>query len=371
MNAIAWTLLSASLIAADPSAPAMNSVRIAPNLDAKEPQLAVDSAGRAHATFGVEGAVHYAVSADGGKSFSDPLRVGSAQALALGMRRGPRIAATGDSVIIAAIGGEMGGGRDGDVLVWRSGDRGANWSGPEKANAVSGSAREGLHALAAGPDGRVACVWLDLREDGTTLYGAISKDGGATWNKDKLVYRSPDQTVCECCHPSAAYGSDGRLRLMWRNQIAGKRDLFFTESDSDGASFEPARKLGHGSWKLAACPMDGGALAVGPKGEVATVWRRANRVYAAAPGQPERELGLGLNPWAAYGPDGLYVMWLERKNGRLFASLPSSSKPVVLAEEATDPVAASGPGGAGPVIAAWQSPRKSAGSFARRLDLAP
>ena len=369
MNATFWPLFAASLIAAAPDA--AGPVPIAPGLNVKEPQIAVDGAGRAHIAFGIENAIYQVVSADGGKSFSAPVRVGSVQALALGMRRGPRIAATGDSVIIAAIGGESGGGRDGDLLVWRSGDRGANWTGPQKANSVSGSAREGLHALAAGPDGRVACVWLDLREKGTTLYGAISQDGGATWGKDKLVYRSPDQTICECCHPSAAYGLDGRLRLMWRNQIEGNRDLFLTESNSDGAMFDPARKLGQGSWPLDACPMDGGALAVGPQGEVATVWRRADRVYAAAPEKPERELGRGLNPWAAYGPNGLYAVWLERKNGRLLALLPSSSKPVVLAEEATDPVVASGPGGAAPVLAAWQGPRKSAGGFALRLDLAP
>ncbi len=44
--------------------------------------------------------------------------------------------------------------------------------------------------------------WLDLREKGTVLYASKSMDHGETWSKNILVYRSPDGSICECCHPS-------------------------------------------------------------------------------------------------------------------------------------------------------------------------
>ena len=81
---------------------------------------------------------------------------------------------------------------DGDVLAWRSIDGGASWSGPRRVNGVEGSAREGLHALAAGPDGSLFCAWVDLRDGRAEVYGARSADGGASWEPDVLIYRSPD-----------------------------------------------------------------------------------------------------------------------------------------------------------------------------------
>ena len=65
------------------------------------------------------------------------------------------------------------------------------------------------------------------------------------------------------------------------------------QSSNGGASFGQAQKLGTGSWKLNACPMDGGALSIGEQGEVQTVWRRQNKIFAATPGMPEHEIGEG------------------------------------------------------------------------------
>ncbi|KAJ3054740.1 hypothetical protein HK102_011471, partial [Quaeritorhiza haematococci] len=53
---------------------------------------------------------------------------------------------------------------------------------------------------------------------------------------------------------------------MWRNSLKGARDLFLADSSDGGRTFSPAEKLGRGTWPLNACPMDGGAVAVGPAG---------------------------------------------------------------------------------------------------------
>lgn len=324
-----------------------------PDRDAKQPHAAVDPDGRIYVVFGLGNSIRLAASEDGGKTFRVST-VGSVGSLALGMRRGPRIVATAKALVVTAIGGAKGGGQDGDVLAWRSVNHGKTWAGPTRVNAIEGSAREGLHGMASGPDGSVFCTWLDLRNKGTEIYGALSKDDGATWMNDALVYRSPDKTVCECCHPSVAFGGDGTLHVMWRNQLRGNRDLYLTSSKDGGKTFGAAGKLGRGTWLLKGCPMDGGAVAAGPDGQVDTVWMRAGSMFAATPGGEEQELGRGVQGWTAIGPDGPYRIWLESRPGELLSLTPRDKSPVLLAENASDPMVASGPKG-GPVVIVWES----------------
>lgn len=335
--------------------------------DGKQPQVAVDTGGRIYVVFGRANEVRLASSGDGGRRY-DVTTVGRVGALSLGMRRGPRVVVAGDAVVVTAIGGDEGKGRDGDVLAWRSSDGGNTWGGPRRINSVGGSAREGLHGMAAGPNGRIFCTWLDLRAGRTEIYGSLSRDGGATWEGDALIYRSPDGSVCECCHPSAAYGSDGTLYVMWRNSLGGSRDLYLSRSDDDGKTFHAAEKLGRGTWPLAACPMDGGAVAAGPAGEVETVWMRAGSMFAARPGVPERPLGRGVQGWATLGTGGLHAVWLEGRPGRLLHLGPGAAAPRVLVERAGDPAIAAAPGGRGPVVAAWEVPGRGKGIEAMVID---
>jgi hypothetical protein len=274
------------------------------------------------------------------------------------MRRGPRIVARGKALAVSAIYGREGRGRDGELLAWRSQDGGKTWQGPATVNDVPGAAREGLHAMAAAPDGTLACVWLDMRGRGTTLYGSFSRDGGATWSRNQLVYRSPDGTICECCHPSAAYDRSGRLHVMWRNALGGARDMYLSTSSDGGKTFSPARKLGKGTWPLDACPMDGGALAVS-SGRLGhdLLAARAARCSCALPASRSGGSAAASRAGPPGPPAVLRLAWLRRRNGALLALPPgarSSDAPVVLAREADDPVVASSPSGTGPVIVVWQ-----------------
>lgn len=337
-----------------------------PDRGAKQPQVAVDPAGRVYVAFGRGDTIRLATSTDRGKTFAVST-VGSTGSLALGMRRGPRVAATEDAVVVTAIGGTKGKGRDGDVLAWRSTDAGKTWEGPARVNSVVGSAREGLHGMASGPGGRVFAAWLDLRDRRTEIYGAMSKDGGKTWEPDALVYRSPEKSVCECCHPSAAFAPDGTLHVMWRNSLKGARDLYLASSGDGGKSFRPAEKLGRGTWALNACPMDGGSVAANPDGRVETVWMRAGSIFAARPGEPERDLGRGVQGWNAAGPNGAYSVWLEKRPGRLLALAPGGGPAMILSEQAGDPAIAAAPGGRGPVVAVWESKSGEGGILAQVL----
>ena len=341
---------------------AADPVTVVPEKDlagARQPQAAVDPSGKVYVVFGVGNAVYCAASRDGGKSYDPPAKVGDAGVLALGMRRGPRVAATDKAVVVTAIGGKEGKGRDGDVLAWRSADGGKTWQGPVKVNTVEAAAREGLHGLAASPDGKFYCVWLDLRTKLMQVYGAASADGG-TWENERLIYESPDGPVCPCCQPSVVYDLRGGLHVMWRNDLAGARDMYLISSKDNGKEFGKAVKLGRGTWPLNRCPMDGGALAGNADGHVETIWMRNKEVFRCAAGRAEASLGKGEQPWAAAGPGGFYLVWIVSRPGELRALLPGSDKPVRLAEQATDPVVTAAPNGKGPVVAVWEEGKMGA-----------
>jgi hypothetical protein len=326
------------------------AVQIAPDNPAvpyRQPQLAVTKE-LAGVTFGGGNAVYFAGSRDQGKTFSKPVKVGEASALALGRHRGPRIAIDGNAIVISAVVAGRSGGAEGDLVAWRSTDGGRSWSPPLTLNEVPNSAREGLHAMAAG-NGVTFAAWLDLRNRATQLFGARSSDGGATWSKNVLIYQSPDGHICECCHPSVTVDARGHVYAMWRNWLGGARDMYLARSTDGGLTFQKAEKLGHGTWPLNACPMDGGAIAVDSKGSVVSVWRRAKEVFLARPGQPETRLDEGIDAALALGPDGAYLAWSAGHGLRV--KTPAKDQPAMLAEHGAFVHVA----GSGPVLAAWET----------------
>lgn len=271
-----------------------------------QPQLAAVG-DDVYVTFGHIDTISVARSEDTGATFGPAVTLPGSGRLSLGMHRGPRVAGTSRAVMVAAVIGAKGGGADGDVVVFRSTDRGATWTTPVVINDVPGAAREGLHAMATGPSGLVVIAWLDLRNGGTQIYAAVSRDHGATWAPDALVYASPGGAVCECCHPSLAIAPSGGVAVMFRNNLDGNRDMYVARS-IDGRTFTPAVKLGTGSWPINACPMDGGAITFDGRDVLAT-WRRENDVYLTTAAVAERRLGQGRDPVVAQAGPHRDVAW--------------------------------------------------------------
>lgn len=322
---------------------------------AQQPQLAFDPAGRLYVAFGAAEDIYVCKSVDQGKTYSVPVKVGHVTKLALGMRRGPRIVANENSIVVTAIGHGSG-----NLMAWRSEDSGKTWSGAVDINDQPKAAREGLHAMAIGTDGLIFCTWLDLRNDRTQIYGASSQDGGKTWSENRRIYASPSGSVCECCHPSVSISDSGAVYVMWRNSHHGNRDMFLAQSEDSGQTFGVAEKLGVGSWQLDVCPMDGGGLAVAADGAPVTVWRRKQQIFVTDGSGPlhERLLGLGEQPSVAANTDGQYVVWLGSRGGKLLLSTPNANQPMPLAGLATAPMLAASRSGNGLVVAVWESGKK-------------
>jgi hypothetical protein len=322
----------------------------------RQPRAAVGAQGLVAVVYGEGNQVFSRVSRDGGASYGEPTRVGELAQLMLGMRRGPQVAVVGSSLVVTAIG------KEGDLVAWRSPDAGASWGGPATVNDSPTSAREGLHDLVAAAGGEAHVVWLDLRDQRTKIFTARSTDQGRTWGANRLVYESPERTVCECCQPTAAADGGGEVVFMWRNLVAGARDMFLVRSNDDGRTFGEARKLGNGSWPLKGCPMDGGGVAVS-NGRVATVWRREETLFAAAPGSAEERLGPGRNAAVAFGPGGPRYAW-QTPDGEIVLKEPGASAPVAVGR-GKFPSFGAAARGQGPVVLVWEDP--DAGVMTRPL----
>ena len=310
-----------------------------------EPQIA-SSGSKLFLAYGSKDSLYVVRSTDGGSSYADPIQLLTHGRLSLGMRRGPRIAAQGSSIVVTAIYGEQGGGKDGDLLAWSSTDQGVSWQGPTVVSDVPGSASEGLQGLAASPSGQFCSVWLDHRSKSAEVWISTSKDAGKSWSKNTLVYHSPDRHVCECCHPSAAYGPKGELYIMYRNWLGGSRDMYLSESTDGGLSFQSPSKLGEGTWPLNACPMDGGGISVDSSGVVSTAWRKDGEVFIAKPGESEVRVAAGTQPWISTSGNQVGVVWLT--GTRIWAE-SSKSQPLALGA-GRDPVIV---GVSGHFVAAW------------------
>ncbi|HVP00093.1 MAG TPA: sialidase family protein [Bryobacteraceae bacterium] len=325
-----------------------------PDAPAREPQFAVHGSTIALA-FGASHAIYFARSTDAGQTFTTPVKVAESPVLPLTRHRGPRIAFAGSSIVITAVMGKTaaegthahGLPSDGDLIAWRSTDEGRTWSKGLVVNDAAGAATEGLHALASSATGALFAAWLDKRDGKTKLYGAKSADGGLTWSANTLIYASPDGTICECCHPSAAFDHEGKTLVMWRNWLDGARDMYLASS-GDGKHFS-TRKLGEGVWKLNACPMDGGGIAESDHG-VVTAWRRDHSVFLDQPGNPETEIGRGTDVAITAGKDGVYVIWSTPDSIELLG--PLDRTPRALGSKGSFPAIAALPQGG--ALAAWE-----------------
>ena len=322
---------------------------------ARTPQLAA-SEGIVALAYGSGKSIYVAVSSNQGKDFAKPVKVAEAAILPLSRHRGPRIAISNGAIVVTAVTGKAeatgphahGLPSDGDLFAWRSTDKGKTWSAPARVNDVPSAAREGLHTLAADGSGKLFAAWLDLRGEGTRLYGAWSEDDGATWSANALLYESPDGTICQCCHPTAAFARDGALDVMFRNALGGARDLYLLRAAANKQSFGKAQKLGYQTWMLNACPMDGGGIAH-TGGVAVTAWRRDREIYLAAPGKPETRLGEGQDVALAVSGSSIHALWVQ--SSQLVSWVDGKTE--ILAPKAAMPALVALP--AGGVLAAWES----------------
>ncbi|MEP7252912.1 MAG: hypothetical protein ABI683_11055, partial [Ginsengibacter sp.] len=290
------------------------------------PNITRDKDNNLHLVYGIGDSIMYTYSKNNAQSFSKPTLISVLPHVFSFAMRGPQIAAAENGIVVTAATSL------GDIFSFYK-TNGGNWTQGQRVNDIDTVAKEGLTALSA--DGEKAfAVWLDLRGNKRNkIYGAASTDGGKTWSANKMIYTSPDTTVCECCKPSVVVKGNN-VFVMFRNWLNGNRDMYIIESTDGGGSFGHAQKLGEGSWKLNGCPMDGGGLSVNEKGKVQTVWRREGEVYAAGLGMPEKKIGTGKGCTIETAENKNIYAWTQ--NGEIVLADPHGKNKIL--GEGTGPI---------------------------------
>jgi hypothetical protein len=253
----------------------------------QQPQIAIDNAGIIRVVFGKSDSIFCSASLDKGSSFLKPVLVGVVPKMHLGMARGPQLASSAHYSVVTAMD------QNGDIHFFILNHHKGQWQNKGIVNDIKASAPEGLMNIACDNQDNFYAVWLDLRlnKRNNIFFSSLSA-GHSQWSKNKLVYQSPDEHVCECCRPSIAV-KGSNIAVMFRNWVNGSRDLYLTISADKGKIFNTASKLGDGTWKINACPMDGGGLNFNADNTINTTWQRQGVVYYCKPGGDEKELGKG------------------------------------------------------------------------------
>jgi hypothetical protein len=124
-------------------------------------------------------------------------------------------------------------------------------------------------SLAADDKGNVTSCWLSDK-----LYANVSHDNGETFAQ--FVELDARYNPCNCCTTSAAYGEDGRLAVLYREETGNERDMYLVLWDQDKGRMT-RKRVGRTPWKIDGCPMTyftvsrerGGFVAVWPtKGQI-------------------------------------------------------------------------------------------------------
>jgi len=81
----------------------------------------------------------------------------------------------------------------------------------------------------------------------------VSHDNGETFGE----YAEPNPACdpCNCCTTAAAYGADGKLALLYREETDNERDMFVVLSNQRGKNKPLRTRISGTPWKLNGCPM--------------------------------------------------------------------------------------------------------------------
>jgi len=289
------------------------------------PDLAV-GADRLHIVYGRKGNVYYASSADGGRTFSEPVRVaGGKSSATVGHERGPRIALGKDGTIHVVWLGSQGV----EVFYARSTDGGQHFSEPRNLAAEARGA-DGA-SVAADDTGKVYVVWLGGGEGpdspaSSLLQLAYSSDNGSTFASAQTVRSNFPGGACACCALKAVMAPDHRLLVGFRGAYRSIRDMYLLEATSGGDPFQAVR-ISDDGWRLDACPMAGPFLqATTSSKQILAAWMSQGEVYYAASSDAGKSFSRRVGPAEARRRPRTLPMILANAQGeRLFAWVEGQS----------------------------------------------
>lgn len=207
----------------------------------------------------------------------------------------PHIAATADGTIWAHWLQKMRGQGDGvayAIIVSHSTDDGMTWSDPVRAHDDGKPVEHGFVSFWPAARDRLGMAWLDGRNTAGGAHAghdggaadAASEGAGMTSLRAATIDTASriadavevDPSVCDCCGTDVAVTARGPL-LVYRDRTAGEiRDIYATRLE-DGA-WQAPKAVHADDWTIAACPVNGPAVAAAGNDAVVAWYSAANDV---------------------------------------------------------------------------------------------
>jgi hypothetical protein len=262
-------ILTAWVCAAEIEPPARVTIVDVPN-GGEAVAAKITARGTIHLLYNFDDIPYYVKSSNHGASFSSPLRVVNEES------RRPGLVFSGDALAV---------GKGDAVYVAMSTN---NWKlklpnvpeGLVYTTLTSGAKAftpvrsfnqrpsEGF-SLAADDSGNVAATWLAGK-----LYANLSRDGGKTFTANAEI--NPAYDPCDCCTTQAAFGADGDLAVLYREETNNERDMYLVLLAKDGS--QSRTRVSSTLWKINGCPMTYFALSTTKEGYIAA-WPTKGEVY--------------------------------------------------------------------------------------------
>lgn len=213
--------------------------------------------------------VCYAVSADGGKTFGQPVEIPASTNVHPHGENMPKILfMPGDEVIVAwgAASPNPKNPYSGLVYYSQSFDNGKTWNGlnPLVKDTASNDQRYFDVSLLA--NGTAVIIWLDNRtktsKEGSTLYFATAN------GKDGFTgEHSIGTTCCQCCRTDLFIDSKQRIHVTYRDIINDSiRDMVHAVSTDGGKTFSTPERISKDNWVINGCPHTGPTMTENKQG---------------------------------------------------------------------------------------------------------
>src|SRR6266516_6593483 len=198
--------------------------------DAKVVKAQLGAEGTIHLLLDAEDGPRYLKSTDGGVSFSAPMTIVDGASQKPGLKfQGEDLAVGRDGRVHAAMSNNA----------WKLKLPEEEWAfycaslapGARAFSPVRNVNRkpsEGF-SLAADERGNVSVCFLSGK-----LFTMMSHDNGETFSE--YAEPNPAWDPCNCCTTAAAYGVDGKLAVLYREETDNERDMFVVLSDPRGKS---------------------------------------------------------------------------------------------------------------------------------------
>ena len=197
-------------------------------------------------------------SADLGRSFSTPVAIGAVgQHLAVSVEERPTIALAAGRLHLGWP--VVAGGRGTSLLFHtQSADGGKSFAEPRPLSAMPGR----LHRLVPDAQGRIHHLWYQDAGTGVAdLYLASAE----------APPRKLAGDLCDCCRPALVLDADDRPVIAARFVFPGNiRDHGLVRPTDEGAA--TLRRVTFDDWRVAVCPTQGPALAIGSEGRYHLAW---------------------------------------------------------------------------------------------------